>query len=163
MNRLVASALLLATSLLTSIGAFAIESDARPAPLMGVPVMTGLTRARLPDQRANPPTALDAYRSALKTLSPFAYEALQAVEARRGARYIDSEIPAVSRTPEFQAELNRAQQRFCENPQNASSLACHRWPLTAKNAVSTRTQDSDVLATARKTLSGNEEVIAPNN
>ncbi|KUY87070.1 hypothetical protein WI25_33370 [Burkholderia cepacia] len=150
------------TLLVCAAASMAAESDARPAPLMGVPIMTGLSRVRLPETPAAP-TSLDVVRNNLNAIAPFAYQALQAIEVRRGARYRDSEIPAVARTPEFQAEVNRAQQRFCENPQNASSLACHGWPLTAKNAAPTRMQDSDVLATARKTLSGNEEVIAPNN
>lgn len=163
MNRHTASALLLATSLMTSIDASALEADVRPVPLMGVPVLTGLSRVRPPETLAVAPTSLDTVRNKLKAISPFAYQALQAIEAQRGARYRDSEIPAVARTPEFQAELNQAVQRFCESPQNATSLACASVPTPANTSASVRPRDSDVLATARKTLSGNEEVIAPNN
>ncbi|MBR8186480.1 hypothetical protein KDW54_29225 [Burkholderia ambifaria] len=163
MNRLTAFALLLAASMLTSIDASALEADVRPAPLMGVPVLTGLSRVRPPEALAVAPTSLDTVRNNLKAIAPLAYQALQAIEAQRGARYRDSEIPAVARTPEFQAELNQAVQRFCENPQNANSLACPSVPTPANPSASARSRDSDVLATARKTLSGNEEVIAPSN
>ncbi|VWC93017.1 hypothetical protein BCO18430_03376 [Burkholderia contaminans] len=163
MSRRTTSALLMMMSLLTSVDARAIEADARLAPLMGVPVMTGLSRVRPADSLAAPPTSLDTVRNRLKAIAPFAYQALQAIEAQRRTRYRDSEIPAVARTPEFQAELNQAVQRFCENPQNASSLACPSVSTPANTSASAGPRDSDVLATARKTLSGNEEVIAPSN
>jgi len=163
MSRITTSALLMMMSLLTSVDARAIEADARPAPLMGVPVMTGLSRVRPPETLAVASTSPDTVRNNLNAISPLAYQALQAIEAQRGVRYRDSEIPAVARTPEFQAELNQAVQRFCESPQNANSLACSSIPIPASTSTSARSRDSDILATARKTLSGNEEVIAPSN
>lgn len=163
MSRLTTLALLMVMSLLTSVDARAIAADARPVPLMGVPVMTGLSRVRQPETLAAAPTSLDTVRNKLKAIAPFAYQALQAVEAQRGAQYRDNEIPALARTPEFQAELNQAVQRFCESPQNANSLACQPVPTAANASATARPRDSDVLATARKTLSGNEEVIAPSN
>ncbi|WP_175835964.1 hypothetical protein [Burkholderia multivorans] len=149
--------------LVLAAASMAAQPEARPAPLMGVPVMTGLARVRPAETSAAASTSVDAVRNKLQAIAPLAYQALEAIEAQRGARYRDSEIPAIARTPEFQVEVNRVLQRFCENPQNIPSLACQGGPLAAQRAGSIRAQDSDVLATARKTLSGNEEVIAPTN
>lgn len=128
-------------------------------PLMGVPVMTGLELVRPAVVSLPAPTAIGNWRDTLNSLSPFALEALKAVEARRGVRYASDEFPAVSRTPEFQAELDLARQRFCARGGNASSLACS--PAPSKRPLSATSREDDVVQTARKSLSGNEEVVAP--
>ncbi|WP_157644748.1 hypothetical protein [Burkholderia ubonensis] len=156
MKRLAASALLFATSALTSVGAAALERDARPAPLMGVPVMTGLSPVHTPAVSAD---SRSSVRVALKSLAPFVYDALQTIEARRGARYADSEIASISSTPEFQAETERARERFCAIAANSTSLACARGATDAARQLSIRPSEDDVVVTAKKTLSRNEEVM----
>lgn len=137
--------------------------EPRSAPLMGVPVMTGLELVR--PAVASPPASAypDAWRDTLNSRSPFALEALQTVEARRGVRYSADEFPAVSHTPEYRAELDLTRQRFCARTGNASSFACSLTPAPSpspsKRPMRTTSREDDVVRTARKTLSGNEEVI----
>ncbi|KVR29862.1 hypothetical protein WK13_27500 [Burkholderia ubonensis] len=98
-------------------------------------------------------------RGALKSLAPSVYDALQTIEARRGARYADSEIASISSTPEFQAETERARERFCAIAANSTSLACARWATDAARQLPIRPREDDVVVTAKKTLSRNEEVM----
>ncbi|KVK83856.1 hypothetical protein WJ47_21465 [Burkholderia ubonensis] len=156
MKRFAASALLFATLALTSVGAAALELDARPTPLMGVPVMTGLPPLHSPAVSAE---SRSSVRVALKSLAPFVYDALQTIEARRGARYADSEIASISSTPEFQAETERARERFCAVAANSTSLACARGATDAARQLPIRPREDDVVVTAKKTLSRNEEVM----
>ncbi|KIP17056.1 hypothetical protein KY49_6728 [Burkholderia sp. MSHR3999] len=156
MKRLAASALLFAMSALTSVGAVALELDARPAPLMGVPVMTGLPPVHSPAVSAE---SRSSVRVALMSLAPSVYDALQTIEARRGARYADSEIASISSTPEFQAETGRARERFCAIAANSTSLACAREAADAARQLPIRPREDDVVVTAKKTLSRNEEVM----
>ncbi|ALX44570.1 hypothetical protein AQ610_18645 (plasmid) [Burkholderia humptydooensis] len=156
MKRLAASALLLATLALTSVGAAALELDARPAPLMGVPVMTGLPCLHSPAESAE---SRSSVRGVLKSLAPFVYDALQTIEARRGARYADSEIASITSTPEFWAETERARERLCAVAANSTSLACARGATDAAHLLPNRPREDDVVVTAKKTLSRNEEVM----
>ncbi|KWN80964.1 hypothetical protein WM23_20660 [Burkholderia ubonensis] len=156
MKRLAASALLFATSALTSVGTAALELDARPAPLMGVPVMTGLPPLL---SRVVSAESRSSVRGALMSLAPFAYDALQTIEARRGARYADSDIASISSRPEFQAETERARERFCAVAANSTSLACARGATDAARQLPIRPSEDDVVVTAKKTLSRNEEVM----
>lgn len=155
------------TILVVSVAAAAADLPStqvdRALPLMGLPVMTGLTlvRPRVVPAPAPASTYSGAYRTTLKSVSPLADEALQVLEVRRGVRYSDSEIPAVSRTPEFQVELDRARQRFCTNAANSATLACSPASSVSAPQPLMRAHEDDVVRTARKTLSGNEEVIAP--
>ncbi|OJA29353.1 hypothetical protein BGV47_26770 [Burkholderia ubonensis] len=155
MNHLAASALLFATLALTSVGSVALELDARPAPLMGVPVMTGLPPVHTPAVSADSRSSL---RVALKSLAPV-YDALQTIEARRSARYADSDIASISSTPEFQAETERARERFCAVAANSTSLACARGATDTARLLPIRPREDDVVVTAKKTLSRNEEVM----
>ncbi|KVD54345.1 hypothetical protein WI86_10775 [Burkholderia ubonensis] len=156
MKRLAASALLFATLALTSVGAAALELDARPAPLMGVPVMTGLPPLL---SRVVSAESRSSVRGALMSLAPFAYDASQTIEARRGVRYADSDIASISSTPEFQAETERARERFCAVAANSTSLACARGATDAARQLPIRPREDDVVVTAKKTLSRNEEVM----
>ncbi|WP_157636439.1 hypothetical protein [Burkholderia ubonensis] len=156
MKRLAASALLFAMSALTSVGAVALELDARPTPLMGVPVMTGLPPLHSPAVSAE---SRSSVRVALMSLAPSVYDALQTIEARRGARYADSEIASISSTPELWAETEQARERFCAIAANSTSLACARGAADAARQLPIRPREDDVVVTAKKTLSRNEEVM----
>ncbi|RQQ59821.1 hypothetical protein [Burkholderia stagnalis] len=143
-------------SLPTVLLARAAALEPRPEPLMGVPVMTGLFRD---SPSAGSTESRSSVRVALKSLAPFVYDALQTIEARRGARYADSEIASISSTPEFSAEIERARERFCANAANSTSLACAAGPTDTARRLPIWPRENDVVVTAKKTLSRNEEVM----
>ncbi|RQY14920.1 hypothetical protein DF117_27770 [Burkholderia stagnalis] len=121
----------------------AADLEPRPEPLMGVPVMTGLSRD---SPSAAPVDSRSSVRIALKSLAPFVHDALQTIEVRRGARYADSEI-------------ERARERFCAIAANSTSLACAAGPTDTARRLPIRPRENDVVVTAKKTLSRNEEVM----
>ncbi|TCW78706.1 hypothetical protein C5O80_30865 [Burkholderia sp. SRS-46] len=121
----------------------AVDLEPRPEPLMGVPVMTGLSRV---GPSAAPADSRSSFLATLQSLAPFAYDALQTIEARRGARYADSEI-------------ERAQERFCAIAANSTNLACAAGSTDAARQLPIRPREDDVVVTAKKTLSRNEEVM----
>ncbi|WP_124890826.1 hypothetical protein [Burkholderia stagnalis] len=134
----------------------AVDLEPRPEPLMGVPVMTGLSRV---GPSAAPADSRSSFLATLQSLAPFVYDALQTIEARRGARYADSEIASISSTPEFSAEIERARERFCAIAANSTSLACAAGSTDAARQLPIRPREDDVVVTAKKTLSQNEEVM----
>ncbi|WGS45719.1 hypothetical protein LFL97_23715 [Burkholderia sp. JSH-S8] len=129
----------------------AADVEPRPEPLMGVPVMTGLSRVGPP---AAPVDPRSSFLAALQSLAPFAYDALQTIEGRRGVPYADSEIASLSSTPEFQAETERARERFCAVAANSTNLACAAGSTDSARRLPIRPRENDVVVTAKKTLSG---------
>lgn len=65
-------------------------------------------------------------REALHALSPIAYEALQRIELRSGARYSDAQITQVTGSDEFAREYAQLLSAFCGDRANTDNLACAR-------------------------------------